>query len=90
VKHVLLYESADDVLAKAAPVMEAHGARIDEFRRRGELLLVGTFADPQRDGSMSVWRSREAALEFIAGDPFVAEGVVRGWRLLEWNEVLMP
>jgi uncharacterized protein YciI len=90
VKHVLLYESADDVLAKATPVMEAHGARLDEFKQRGELLLVGTFADPQRDGSMSVWRSREAALEFIGGDPFVAEGVVRGWRLLEWNEVLMP
>jgi hypothetical protein len=39
---------------------------------------------------MSIFRSREAALEFVAGDPFVALGVVRGWRMLEWNEVLVP
>ena len=89
-KHVLFYEPADDVLAKAMPLMEQHGERLDAFQQRGDLLLVGTFADPQRDGSMSVWRSREAALEFVAGDPFVREGAVRGWRLLEWNETLQP
>lgn len=89
-KHVLIYEPASDVLARAEPVMAQHVARIDAFQQRGELLMVGTFADPQRDGSMSIFRSREAALEFVAGDPFVGTGVVRGWRLLEWNEVLVP
>ena len=85
-KWVLLYESADDVLAKAGPHFPAHLARLQEFHRRGELLTVGTFADPQRDGSMSIFASREAAEEFVAEDPFRLNGVVRGWRLLEWNE----
>jgi uncharacterized protein YciI len=85
-KHVLLYESADDVLSKAPARFPAHSARVQEFVGRGDLLGVGTFGDPQRDGSMSIWASREAALEFVAGDPFVLEGVVRGWRLLEWAD----
>ena len=86
-KHVLIYESADDVLAKAGALMGEHGARLDEFQQRGDLLMVGAFADPQRDGSMSIWRSREAALEFMSGDPFISEGAVRGWRprqILTW------
>lgn len=89
-KHVLFYESASDVASKVPAHMEAHGARLRDFHGRGDLLLVGTFGDPQRDGSMAVFATREAALEFLAGDPFVREGVVRGWRLLEWDEVLSP
>jgi hypothetical protein len=85
---VLLYESADDVASRASAYMEAHGARLREFAGRGDLLQVGTFADPQRDGSMAIFASREAVLEFVSGDPFVQAGVVRGWRMLEWNEIL--
>lgn len=85
---VVLYESADDVATKAPPVFPAHRARIDEFHARGDILMVGTFADPQRNGSMAVFPSREAAESFVAGDPFVVEGVVRSHRLLEWNETL--
>jgi uncharacterized protein YciI len=39
---------------------------------------------------MAVFRTREAAEEFVKDDPFVLNGVVRDWRLLEWNEVLEP
>jgi uncharacterized protein len=86
-KWALFYESADDVAVKAPPVFPAHLARLREFHARGELLLVGTFADPQVDGSMGIFASEEGALEFVEGDPFRLEGVIRGWRLLEWNEL---
>jgi uncharacterized protein YciI len=89
-KYVLFYESADDVATKAPPHFPAHKARLDEFHGRGDLLLVGTFADAQKDGSMSVFRTREAAEEFANGDPFVLNGVVRAWRVLDWNEILAP
>ncbi|MFL5887300.1 MAG: YciI family protein [Thermoleophilaceae bacterium] len=87
-KYVVLYESADDVASKAPAHQDAHVARLNEFHGRGDLLMVGTFDDPQRDGSMAVFGSREAAVDFVNGDPFVQNGVVRGWRLLEWNEIL--
>jgi uncharacterized protein YciI len=90
VKYVLFYESADDVLSKAPLHFEAHRARLDEFHARGELLMVGTFANPQEEGSMSIFTTRAAAEEFAEGDPFVLNGVVRSWQIREWDEVLAP
>jgi uncharacterized protein YciI len=90
VKYVVLYDSADDVASKAPPQFPAHKARLDEFHARGDLLLVGAFGDPQKEGSMAVFRTREAAEEFVGGDPFVLNGVVKAWHLREWNEVLSP
>lgn len=86
-KWVVLYESADNVAESALVHFPAHFARVQQFRERGELLLVGPFADPQADGSMSVFRSRQGAEEFATGDPFVVNGVVCNWRLLEWKEI---
>jgi uncharacterized protein len=75
-RYVLFYESADDVMTKAPAVCPA----------RGELLMVGTFADPQADGSMAIFRSRQGAEEFATEDPFVLQGVVRFWKVMEWLE----
>ena len=89
-KAVVFYESADDVAAKAPAHFAAHCARWKEFADRGELLMIGTFANPQEDGSMSIFTTREAAEEFVRGDPFVLNGVVRNWTIREWNEALVP
>ena len=86
--YVLFYESADDVLAKAPAHFPAHRARLGEFHARGDLLMVGTFANPQEEGSMSIFTTREAAEEFATGDPFVSNGVVRNWYVREWDEFL--
>jgi uncharacterized protein YciI len=88
VKAVLLYQSAPDVLARAPALYPAHKARVDEFHRRGELLAVGTWADP-REGSMAVFRTRAAAEEFARDDPFVKSGVVSSYQIREWNESLL-
>jgi uncharacterized protein YciI len=87
-KYVLLYESADDVASRAPEHFPAHRQRIDEFHRRGDILMVGTFADPQKQGSMAIFPTRESAEEFVAGDPFVKHGVVRRYELREWREIL--
>ena len=84
-KDVLLDESADDVLARAPAHVPAHRARLDEFEAAGTLLLVGTFGDPQAQGSMAIFTTREAAEAFVAGDPFVREGVVRSHEIRDWD-----
>lgn len=89
-KYVLLYTSAPDVMSKAPAHYPAHSARVDEFHARGDLLEVGLFGDPQAQGSMAIFRTREAAEEFVAGDPFVLEGVVADHELREWAEILSP
>jgi uncharacterized protein YciI len=87
-KYVLLYESADDVAAKAPAHFPAHLARIKEFQGRGEILLVGTFADPQRHGAMGVFPTREAVESFVADDPFLVNGVIKSYEIREWHEIL--
>jgi uncharacterized protein YciI len=87
-KYVVLYQSAPDVHLKAPTHFLAHKARLDEFHRRGQLLMVGTFGDPQAQGSMAIFRSREGAEEFVADDPFVVNAVVQDVEIRDWNEIL--
>jgi len=52
--------------------------------------MIGPFADAQEDGAMAIFTNREAAEEFVRGDPFVLAGVVRKWTILDWHEALVP
>jgi uncharacterized protein YciI len=88
VKYVLFYASADDVATRAPAHFSAHKQRLDEFHGRGELLMVGPFADPQTQGSMAIFPTREAAEAFVAGDPFVEHEVVAAYEIREWAEIL--
>jgi uncharacterized protein YciI len=87
-KAVILYRSAPNVMAKAPLHFGAHKARLDVFQTRGDLLAVGTWADPQ-EGSMAVFRTRAAAEEFVRDDPFVKEGVVASYEIKDWDEMLL-
>lgn len=87
-KYVVFYESSDDVASKAPLHMEAHSAWFNSFIQKGTLIMIGTFADPQADGAMTVFTDKQDAEEFAAGDPFVVNGVVRRYTIKDWNEIL--
>jgi uncharacterized protein len=84
--YVLFYQPAEGLMDRAAELFPAHSARLDEFHSRGDLFMVGPFGDPERQGSMSVFRTREAAEEFVRDDPFVVNDVVQSWEIREWDE----
>ena len=86
-KTIMFYEMAPDGLSKAMAHIDGHKARLKIFHERGVLLMAGPFANPA-EGAMGIFTNREAAEEFIQDDPFVVNGVVDKWRLVEWNEVL--
>ena len=88
-KFVVLYESADGVRERAPAHYDAHLAHMRAFHERGDLLLMGPFEDPQQDGAMGVFTTREAAEAFAADDPFVLGGVVRRWEVRGWNEIFV-
>jgi uncharacterized protein YciI len=88
-KYVLTYELAEGAHELAMEHYPAHRARLDRFHERGDLLLVGTFADDPV-GAMAVFTTREAVDEFTADDPFLRHGVVGRHRVREWDEVLDP
>lgn len=86
-KVVMFYEVSPDGMPQAMAHFAAHRARLDEFHQRGTLLMAGPYANPM-EGALAVFTSREAAEDFVQGDPFVMNGVVAKWSLREWNEVL--
>ena len=89
-KAVALYEMTPDIMSQVPAHMSAHQERWQEFVQRGELLMIGPFANAQEDGAMAVFTTREAAEEFVRGDPFVLNGIVRKWVIRDWIEVLVP
>jgi uncharacterized protein YciI len=62
-----------------------HRAYLDEFAKGGQVWMIGTFGDPMSQGSMAIFRSREGAEQFMAGDPFILEGLVTNPELREWQ-----
>ena len=89
-KYVMFYESAPGAPEAGRHLVPAHQERIREFAGRGDLLLIGPLEDPGTNGALAVFGTREAAEEFAKDDPFVTGGVVRSWRVLEWQEILQP
>jgi uncharacterized protein YciI len=89
VKYLLRYETDPDALAGVAEVFPRHRAAWAEFRDDGALIAIGPMADPTQ-GALAVFTTRAAAERFVSVDPFVTEGIVARWELLEWNEVLLP
>ena len=82
-RYVLFYESGD--LSLAVEHFPPHKARYTDFMQRGVLLSLGPFSD--RSGSIAVFTTHEAAMDFASGDPFVEHGVVSGWQIREWRVV---
>lgn len=87
-KTVSFYEVAPDALPKIKEHYPAHFARLQEFHARGVLIAAGPLGNPP-ESAMGIFTSREAAEEFIKCDPFVINGLVGKWRLLEWNAAFM-
>jgi uncharacterized protein YciI len=85
-KYVLLYESAPDVHERAPEHFPAHQDRLLEFQQQGTLTAVGPFGDPQGQGSMAIFTTREAAEAFAKDDPFVVNGVVARYEIREWDD----
>src|SRR3954471_3324928 len=58
-KYVMTYRAVEDFLPLAQQNYPAHSARVDEFARRGDLLMVGTFDEPMNGEAMGVFTTLE-------------------------------
>lgn len=87
-KYVMTYHGVEGFLPLAQRHGAAHVARLREFQERGVLLMAGPLLEPFDGDAMAIFTSREAAEEFIAGDPFVLGGAVARWSLRPWSEGL--
>ncbi len=80
------YESFAEAQEQAPEDIAAHVARSREMHGRGLVVMAGAFLDRPDEplSTMAVCASREAAEEYVRGDPFVVKRKVSGWHIREW------
>ena len=86
---VVLYEGITggrfDLVLQTFP---RHSAYAEEFAKSGDLIAIGTFENPAENGSMGIFRTRDAAERFISQDPFQLEGLIVAVRVLDWGATI--
>ena len=86
-KAVVIGKGSGASMEAIMAVYPRHKAVVDAFVARGEVIGIGPFAD--RGGSLAIFRSREAAKEFVKQDPFILEGLIESYDLREWGDQLL-
>ncbi|MDE3199646.1 MAG: YciI family protein [Acidobacteriota bacterium] len=87
--YLLIYDLADDYLARRGEFRAEHLSMAWEASERGELLLGGAMGDPL-DGAMLLFQSDSPAVaeSFAQRDPYVLNGLVKAWRVRPWTTVV--
>ena len=85
----LQYDLVDDYLDRRGEFRDEHLGLARAAHARGELALAGAFTAPA-DEALLVWSTDDRAVveAFAASDPYVLNGLVRSWRVREWNVVV--
>jgi uncharacterized protein YciI len=68
-------------------VYPRHKVVVDAFVARGEVIGIGPFTD--NGGNMAIFRSRQAAEEFVAQDPFIPEGLIKSFEIRDWGDQML-
>jgi hypothetical protein len=87
VKYVVLGVASGATMEQIMVVYPRHKLLVDELVSRGVVIGIGPFSDL---GNMGIFRTREAAAEFVRRDPFNLEGLVKEYTIREWDDSLIP
>lgn len=85
--YILFYDYGENMAERRAPHRSEHLGLATASHAEGQLLMAGAFADPL-DGAAFVFRTKAAAEAFVKVDPYVASGLVTGWRIRDWTVVI--
>ena len=87
-KAVVFYEhNTEKTMDEFMAVFPRHETFEAEFLKSGKVLGTGAFANPG-EGAMAIFINKQAAEEFVNGDPFVQEGLIAKVTIREWNDEL--
>ena len=85
-KFVVIGEPSGATMPQIMAVFPRHKAIVDQFVARGDVIGIGPFDNL---GNMAIFRTREAAQDFVSRDPFILEGLVKSYSIREWNDSLL-
>jgi len=85
-KFVVLGEPSGATMEQILAVYPRHKVLVDQFIARGDVIGIGPF---DNRGNMAIFRTREAAEQFVRQDPFALEGLVKSYSIRGWNDSLL-
>jgi uncharacterized protein YciI len=87
--YILFYDYVEDYVARRAPLRATHLELARQSYERGEMVLGGAYAEPDRGGVL-VFRGESPAVaeNFARNDPYVLNGVVTRWQVKKWLTVI--
>jgi hypothetical protein len=85
-KAVVIGEATGVTMETILQVYPRHKVIVDQYVARGEVTGIGPFADM---GNMAIFKTRAAAEQFVAEDPFILEGIVKNVVIRDWNDTML-
>ena len=90
-QYLLRYDYIPDVLEKRGPFREGHLGLAKQMIEEGTCLSGGPTGEVGMEvptGALFIFTEEAAAKAFVEGDPYVANGIVTGHSIEEWNVVV--
>ena len=86
-KAVVIGESSGATMESVMKVYPRHKIVVDKYISKGDVIGIGPFNDR---GNMAIFKTREAAEQFVTEDPFILEGLVKSFVIRDWNDTMLP
>lgn len=85
-KAVVIGEPSGVSMETVMKVYPRHKIIADKYINSGDIIGMGPFADM---GNMAIFKTRDAAEQFVKEDPFILEGLVKSFVIKDWNDNLL-
>ena len=86
-KAVVIGEPSGATMETIMNVYPRHKVIVDKYIAKDEVIGIGPFNNL---GNMAIFKTREAAERFVTEDPFILEGIVKSFVILDWDDALLP
>lgn len=84
--HILFYDYVENIVERRAPHREGHLTLLRDWKQEGKVVMGGVMGDPPQTGVIVFRVNDPAEVErYVSLDPYVAAGLVEGWRVEPWN-----
>lgn len=87
--YLLIYDLAPDYLERRAEFRSEHLKLAWEAQERGEIVIAGALDNPA-DQAILMFKcdTPETVTRFATTDPYVTQGLVKAFRVRQWNTVV--
>jgi uncharacterized protein YciI len=86
---MLIYDVGPDFIERRALFRDEHLTLAWKAAEAGELLLAGALEEPTEQAFLLFkGPTSKGAERFVEADPYVRHGLVKRWRVKQWNTVV--